>query len=92
MSEGETASDRLLRVYLRRGGCCTFCGRVLRVDEAYLDHDHSEAGLRVEHVAEDRLHCVCGGCRTDKGDRNAADYRAARRARQALQVLETLAG
>ncbi len=92
MADDDTASDRLLRVYLRRGGCCTFCGRVLRVDEVHLDHDHPESHLSVEHVEEERLHCVCGDCRSDKGSRNAADYRAERRARHARQVLETLAG
>ncbi len=77
-----------MSVYLRVGGCCVFCGRALRMDEAHLDHEHGQAALAAAPDAE--LHCTCGECRDEKGERTGAEYRAFRRMRQAREVLAGL--
>lgn len=73
---------------MRVGGSCAYCGRALKLDEAHLDH---EAGSAVaEHAPDHELHCTCGDCRAEKGERTAAEYRHLRRARQAYEMLATL--
>lgn len=83
-------TDRLWRVYVRGGGYCVYCGRVLRAEEAYLDHD--EPGVVVDAVSEDSLSCACGDCRHEKGDQTGAEYRSFRRLRHAREMLHHLAG
>ena len=86
---GTSLLERLQRVYLRVGGCCTYCGRALMLHEAHLDHD--EGGSHLAIAAEDQLRCACGECQAEKGERTAAEYRHIRRTRQALEMLSTLA-
>lgn len=86
----ESAGDRHRLIYVRDGGCCTYCHRALRPDEAQLDHDHP--GVHPEHVALEDLRVACPDCRTEKGARTAGEYRAARRASLAREMLHHLAG
>jgi 5-methylcytosine-specific restriction endonuclease McrA len=80
----------LWRVYLRDGGCCVYCGRVLRPEEVRLDHDHH--GRAWSEVPEEALAVACAGCHEDKGARTRAAYRAWRRLRHAHEVLAALRG
>jgi len=86
----DVAADRRWRVYLRDGGCCTYCGRALRAEEIHLDHD--QPGAREEDLALEHLACACGDCRSEKGDRTGVEYRSFRRVRHAHEMLHHLAG
>lgn len=85
----DVAADRRLRVYLRDGGCCTYCGRALRAEEIHLDHDHP--GARIEDLDLEHLSCACPECRAEKGDRSGVEYRSFRRLRHAREMLDHLA-
>lgn len=79
---------RVWRVYVRDGGCCTYCGQVLRADEAVLDHD----GHPGAEPPEEELCCACRDCHADKGERRTREeYRALRRLHHAHDVLRHLA-
>lgn len=76
------------RVYLRHGGYCTYCGRVLHVDEVCLDHDEASWA---NVASEDELRCACFGCHAEKGERTRHEYRTHRRMVLARQMLASLA-
>lgn len=76
------------KVYLRAGGCCAYCGRALRLDEAHLDHE--EGPEAAADAPEEELQCVCAECREEKGTRTGAEYRAIRRLRLAREMLQLL--
>ncbi len=78
------------RVYAKRGGSCRYCGRALSLHEVELDHD--QAGPIPAELREQELHCACGECRKDKGDRTAEEYQAHRRMRHAHEMLAKLGG
>lgn len=83
-------AERRRSVYLRAGGCCTYCGRVLSLDEMRLDHD--VWGVQWHQVPEASLACACAQCHEDKGRRTREEYRAHRRMLLARQILAGLGG
>jgi hypothetical protein len=83
-------AERRERVYRLVGGGCAYCGRALHLHEAHLDHEDGVAA--VAGAPDHELRCVCADCRADKGGRTGSEYRRLRRARQAQEMLASLAG
>lgn len=89
-SLADAYDDVRRRVYLRHGGYCTYCGRVLLLHEARLDHDARDTEWH--RASEDTLRCACSECHRDRGLRTRAEYRAHRRMLHAHQMLRSLNG
>lgn len=89
MAETADRHPVLLRIYLREGGCCAYCGRVLHLDEVCPDHDYP--GAAWQELPESELLAACAACYRDKGSRTRAEYRVHRRMLHAREVLRTLA-
>ncbi len=84
----EEHEDLRRRVYLRHGGYCMYCGRVLRLHEVRVDRESVDApGASLQ---EDSLGCACPDCHSARGERSRAEYRAHRRLLQAHQMLHAL--